>query len=284
MTGKLRFRLRTRHIAPLLSRRLWTARVVTWGGAFAVSLTALAFARGADWAQLVLLSMLRGRPTLILLLAPGGLALSVWLTRRFFAGAQGSGIPQTIAALHLTDERAIDAILSLRVGIGKVLLTLLGLACGASIGREGPTVQIGAAVMHTLGRAFRLPRHDLRRSLVLAGGAAGVAAAFNTPLAGVVFAIEELSHSFESRTSGTVLTAVILGGITTMALAGNYTYFGTTAAELNVGAGWIAVPVCALAGGLAGGVFSWALIAASKGLPGRAGQLLIRHPVAFAAL
>ena len=63
---------------------------------------------------------------------------------------------------------------------------------------------------------------------MLAGGAAGVAAAFNTPLAGMVFAIEELSHSFEARTSGTVFTAVIIAGVTTLALVGNYTYFGHT--------------------------------------------------------
>ncbi len=276
--------LRLRRIAPLISRRLWLGRLVTWGGAVAVSLAALAFARAADAAQALLLWLLHGRPLGALLLAPAGLALSVWLTRRFFPGAQGSGIPQTIAALHLTDRRAIDIVLSLRIAVGKVVLTLLGLACGASIGREGPTVQVGAAVMHALGRAFRLPRHDLRRGLVLAGGAAGVAAAFNTPLAGIVFAIEELSHSFEARTSGTVLTAVILAGITTLALAGNYTYFGATPAELDFGAGWAAVALCALAGGAAGGVFSASLIAAARGLPGRAGRLLIRYPIGFAAL
>ena len=96
-------------------------------------------------------------------------------------------------------------------------------------------MQVGAAIMHALGRLLRLPRLELERALVLAGGAAGVAAAFNTPLAGVVFAIEELSHSFEARTSGTVLTAVIIAGITTLALMGNYTYFGHTAAELDFG-------------------------------------------------
>ena len=284
MSGFIRLHPRLRHVAPLLSRRVWTARVITWGGAVAVSLTALAFARAADAAQGVLLWLLHDRPWGALLLTPAGLALSVWLTRRFFPGAQGSGIPQTIAALHLSDARAIDAVLSLRVGIGKVLLTLLGLTCGASIGREGPTVQVGAAVMHTLGRALGLSRHDLRRGVVLAGGAAGIAAAFNTPLAGIVFTIEELSHSFETRTSGTVLTAVILAGITTLALAGDYSYFGTTAAELDVGAGWVAVALCALVGGLLGGLFSATLLFASRGLPGRAGRLLIRHPVGFAAL
>jgi H+/Cl- antiporter ClcA len=284
MSDQRRQYRRLRRMAPLLSRRLWLGRAVTWGGAVVVSLAALLFARGADAAQAALLWLLHGRPLAALALTPAGLALSVWLTRRFFPGAQGSGIPQTIAALHMTDRRAIDAVLSLRIAVGKVLLTLLGLACGASIGREGPTVQVGAAAMHALGRALNLPRSDMRRGLVLAGGAAGVAAAFNTPLAGIVFAIEELSHSFEARTSGTVLTAVILAGITTLALAGNYTYFGATPAELDFGAGWAAVALCGAVGGLAGGLFSAALIAAGRGLPGRAGRLLMRHPIGFAAL
>jgi H+/Cl- antiporter ClcA len=62
--------------------------------------------------------------------------------------------------------------------------------------------------------------------MVLAGGAAGVAAAFNTPLAGIVFAIEELSRSFEERASGTTLTTVILAGVVAIVLVGDYTYFG----------------------------------------------------------
>jgi len=279
----LRPRLRYARRLPLLSPRLWRRRVVTWLGAVLVALVALAFARAADAAQAAFAHLLSGRAWLILGLAPAGLALSVWLTRRVFPGAQGSGIPQTIAALHMNDLRAIDGVLSLKVAAGKILLTLLGLLAGASIGREGPTVQVGAAVMHALGGILNLPRQDLRRGLVLAGGAAGVAAAFNTPLAGIVFAIEELSHSFEARTSGTVLTAVILAGITTLALAGNYTYFGVSPAELDLGAGWLAVALCALAGGLAGGAFSAALVSAANGLPGVAGRFPMRHPILFAA-
>jgi H+/Cl- antiporter ClcA len=163
-------------------------------------------------------------------------------------------------------------------------MTLLGLACGASIGREGPTVQVGASIMHALGNLLRLPRPELRRALVLAGGAAGIAAAFNTPLAGIVFAIEELSHSFEVRTSGTVFTAVIIAGATTLGLVGNYTYFGQTSAELPNRAAVMGVILCSVAGGLAGGLFSQSLIIMARGLPGLSGRLIIRFPVVFAAL
>jgi H+/Cl- antiporter ClcA len=138
--------------------------------------------------------------------------------------------------------------------------------------------------MHALGNLLRLPRLELRRALILAGGAAGIAAAFNTPLAGIVFAIEELSHSFEARTSGTVFTAVVVAGATTLGLVGNYTYFGQTSAELTNNVAWLAVIVCSVTGGLAGGVFSQTLIIAARGLPGRAGRLIILYPAAFAAL
>ena len=97
-------------------------------------------------------------------------------------------------------------------------------------------------------------------------------------------AIEELSHSFEARTSGTVLTAVIIAGFTTMALVGNYTYFGNTSAVLDVWPAFVAVLVCGVSGGLTGGLFSAALVRAASGLPGRTGRLLMRYPVVFAGI
>ncbi|MBS0561795.1 MAG: chloride channel protein [Proteobacteria bacterium] len=278
--GAARLRRVTR--LPLVSPRQWLRRVMFWFGALLVAVAAVGFAQAADAAGHLFQAITGPRPWIVFLLAPGGLALSVALTRRVFPGAQGSGIPQVIAALHMTDQAMVRRVLSLRIATGKILLTLLGLACGASIGREGPTVQVGAAIMQTLGQMLRLPRLDLQRALVLAGGAAGVSAAFNTPLAGVVFAIEELSHSFESRTSGTVFSAVIIGGVAVMGLAGNYTYFGHTSAELPFGPGWAAVAVCSVAGGLLGGGFSALLVRAAAGLPGRAGRFVMNHPVLFA--
>ena len=279
-----RARLRRIRRLPLFSPRQWLRRVVFWLGAVVVALAAIGFAMAANAAQDLFQAALQVNRYLALLLAPAGLAASVLLTRRVFPGAQGSGIPQVIAALHIADRQAIGRLLSLRVALGKILLTLLGLASGASIGREGPTVQVGAAIMYALGRLLNLPHEKLERGLVLAGGAAGIAGAFNTPLAGVVFAIEELSHSFEARTSGTVLTAVIIAGIATLALVGNYSYFGVTSVQLDFGAGWVAVLACSVVGGLAGGLFSRALITAAQGLPHRVGQFALRRPVAFAAL
>lgn len=269
---------------PLVSPRLWWRRVVFWVGAVLVAAVAVGFAKAADLACGLFLHFAAGHAWLPYVIAPAGLTIAFVLTQRVFPGAQGSGIPQTIAALHMHDQDMVDRVLSLRIAIGKVLLTLLGLASGASIGREGPTVQVGASMMHALGKLLRLPRLELRRALVLAGGAAGIAAAFNTPLAGIVFAIEELSHSFEARTSGTVFTAVVVAGATTLGLVGNYTYFGQTSALLANNVAVQAVILCSVTGGLAGGLFSQALIIAAKGLPGRAGKLIMRYPMAFATL
>ena len=279
-------RVRLRHLSrlPMVSPREWLRRLVFWAGAVLIAVVAIGFAALADRASNWFVAFQAPRPWIAAIICPLGLSGAFLLTRYVFPGAQGSGIPQVIAAQHMSDRGAIARVLSLRIAIGKIGLTLLGLCCGASIGREGPTVQVGASIMYGLGRVLRLPRIELERALVLAGGAAGVAAAFNTPLAGVVFAIEELSHSFEARTSGTVLTAVIVGGITTLALAGNYTYFGHTSAVLDFGAGWIAVVLCSLVGGLGGGLFSAALVRFAQGFSGRVGVWLMRYPVAFAAL
>ena len=127
-----------------------------WIGAVVVGGVALAFAKLADGAGSMFTTMTAGRPWLPFLLAPAGLAISVLLTRTVFPGAQGSGIPQVIATLHMTRADRVDATLALRIGAGKVLLTLLGLLSGASIGREGPTVQVAATIMHGIGRLLRL--------------------------------------------------------------------------------------------------------------------------------
>lgn len=265
----------------LLSPRLWLRGAVFWGGSICVGATAVIFALGAEKANDYLHLLLEASPYLPLLIAPLGLGAVAWVTNRYFVGSQGSGIPQTIAALD--SEEARGRVLSLRIAFGKILFTLVGLTCGASIGREGPTVQVGAAIMHSLGRLVRFSRMQTEKGLILAGGAAGIAAAFNTPLAGIVFAIEEMSRSVEHRTSGVILTGVILAGITSMSIQGDYPYFGYTSAALPLNQAWIAVVLCGGACGLLGGLFARLLIAMSRGLPGRIGVLARARPVAFAA-
>jgi H+/Cl- antiporter ClcA len=256
----------------------WQRRAVFVLGGVVIGAVAVGLAMLADWAQLAFAALIAKSSYASLVVTPLGFALSVFLTNRFFPNSQGSGIPQAIAARQLSDQAARGRLVSLRIAVGKVLLTLLGLLCGASAGREGPTVQVGASIMFALGRMS--PRRQ--PGLILAGAAAGVSAAFNTPLAGIVFGIEEMSREFEVRTSGLIIGAVIAAGLTSLALVGNYAYFGSSATMLGHGTDWLAVPVCGVAGGLAGGLFSRVVIAAARGLPGMPGRLFKQYPIAFA--
>ena len=280
--------LRRRPLNRVALLRNWRTRAVFWCGAIGVGLLAVSFAQACSWAidwhaQLVAswpvvsctcaacrrASCVSDRPVRSLAWRSWSSAASVVAgpgSGVANAGSRGSGIPQAIAALDAAEPGPRSQLLSLRIAFSKILLTVAGLLFGASIGREGPTVHVGASLMDALGRVAQFPFDYVRRSLILAGSAAGLSAAFNTPIAGIVFAIEEMSRSLEDRTTGTLITAVIVAGVVATGLLGDYTYFGVVKAQLPSARSWIAVLLCGLGGGLAGGLFSWALIDGSRRL------------------
>lgn len=255
---KSKFLRRTKVV--LGSPSTWRPRLVFWTGAIAIGLISVGFAHLADLAQHAFFrvtSLDGGWWLLPLVLTPAGFALSMYLSVRFFPNSQGSGIPQAIAARHLREDQERTALLSLRVAAGKIGLTILGLLCGGSIGREGPTVQVGASIMLAVAR-FGGMAHV--RGLILAGSAAGIAAAFNTPLAGIVFAIEEMGRSYESRPNNLVLAAVIISGLAALGLAGSYNYFGTNQMLPDSTIDWALIPICGIGGGTLGAAFSAAAL------------------------
>lgn len=253
-------------------------------GPLMIGLVAVALATASDYANKLNARLLHTWFFVPLVILPLGFVLLTYVSRRYFAGTQGSGIPQTIAAINATDEAKTGHLLSLRIMLGKIMLTLGGLTVGASIGREGPTVQIGASIMHMFYGRGPFQGADQRRILLLAGGAAGIAAAFNTPLAGIMFAIEELSkhHIFNANSSS--LVTVIVSGLISLAMLGNYTYFGSSGANLAWDSSVWTVLICGIAGGLAGGVFSRMLIAVSFDTTSRLSGFIGRRPLVFAAL
>lgn len=239
----------------------WRPRARWWTAAAAIGLLAALFARGAEWAYQHIIRWTSELPEISLLLAPVGITGIVWLTRRYVPMAAGSGIPQVLVVLHHADDKLRARMLALHVGLLKPVLTIIALLCGASVGREGPTVQIGAAVASFFGRKNTA---SVQRSLILAGGAAGIAAAFNTPIAGIVFAIEELSSSLEEKSSGTLLLLVIIAAVVAIAVLGDRVYLGIVDTDLAHFAQWRAVLICGIAGGLAGGLFSRSLHAGTR--------------------
>ncbi|PSB50481.1 chloride channel protein [Chamaesiphon polymorphus] len=140
--------------------------------------------------------------------------LSGLLVERLAPEASGSGIPQVKAALGY-----VPIALDLRVAIVKWLSTALSLGSGLALGRQGPTVQIGAALAAQLSHwAETSPTYQ--RQLIAAGAAAGLAASFNAPIAGVLFAIEELMQDVSDLTLGTAIIAAVVGGVIARALGG----------------------------------------------------------------
>ncbi|MGE4409411.1 MAG: chloride channel protein [Sphingobium sp.] len=273
-----RFRALLRHNGPtsLIFRR----RLALMGGAVVVGLAALMFATLADRANGVFERIVAIWPYAPLLMTPAGFALIVWITRRYAPLAAGSGIPQVIAASKGTGP-AFARLVDMKTAVLKCILTSGALLVGGSVGREGPTVQISAAL---LGWTHRLLQVPMRVSVMIAGGAAGVAAAFNTPLAGITFAIEELASAYEQRMTLLVITAVIISGMVTLGLAGNYVYFGGGIdARLDVGAAIPVALVGGVLGGLSGGLFARLALEAVRAKNGFT-RFRSEHPIVFAAL
>lgn len=222
-----------------------------------------------------------------LLICPAGGAAIVWATRRWFPGAEGSGIPQALAEIHHDKHPPAGwrPLLSLRIVAGKIALGAAALFAGFSAGREGPTVQIGAAVMNSLHGLLPRRLNIQRRHLIVAGGAAGIAAAFNTPLAGIMFAIEELNRGLEQRMSGLLIVAIVLAGIVSQALLGNTTYFGWvsfTGLKSHLQIFWVLL--IAIACGLAGGAFARLMLLSTARNGPFFSAFRNSHPVRFAAI
>ena len=285
MTGGKLYRETTILWRWYVHRRLRTSlpvarrRMASTIGAVVLAAFALAFSKAADVAMAWSSRLFEAFPLLPLILTPLIFATVAYVTRRWASAARGSGIPQIIAAADLPESETAGRLASLKTGALKVVLTLLMLLGGASVGREGPTVQVSAAVMVWVHRLLRVP---ITAGVLIAGGAAGVAAAFNTPLAGVAFAIEELAAAYEQRVALLVMAAVMISGLVMIAIAGDYVYFGVLQSALNLHQTLLIAPAMGIAGGIMGGLFSRIILGFTNGKHGVA-ALLKRRAVLFAA-
>lgn len=156
--------------------------------------------------------------------------LTSWLlVEKLAPTANGSGIPQLMTSVELKHKKMdifIDKYLSFRIILVKIISSLIGVIGGGAIGREGPTLQISGSIFHMLDKKWKFSDSKERHSFLLAGAAAGLASAFNTPLGGIVYAIEELAKSHLSTFRTGVVHAVIFAGIISQLIMGPYLYFG----------------------------------------------------------
>jgi len=167
---------------------------------------------------------------LLFILTPVCFVLAWWLVKRFAPYARGSGIPQVSAAIQISSPKTsglVDKLLGVRIMVIKVLSSLVMAFGGGAIGREGPTIQIAASIYKIVYQV--LPKwwpKIAKRNMMVTGAAAGLAAAFNTPLGGIVFAIEELTKTHFSYYKTAIFSSVIIAGLSAQALLGPYLYLG----------------------------------------------------------
>src|SRR6184192_2459222 len=177
-----------------------------------------------------------------------------YLLSRYFPYARGSGVPQTKAALYAREGR-----ITLRTVLGKFFCTSATLASGIPLGREGPSVQVGAGIASVLGRFLGL-RPEKVKALLPVGAAAAIAAAFNTPLAAVAFALEEIVGDLHAPLLGSVVLASATSWGVLRLLLGNSPLFKVPQYQLVHPAEFAIYAVLGVAGGLVSVAFTKMLL------------------------
>jgi H+/Cl- antiporter ClcA len=201
----------------------WIASVIT-------GLLAVLYAKLFSWAEMGTAWVMHHGTWWLFIVTPVSFVFAWWLVYKFAPGARGSGIPQVIAAVELTTPKYADKVhklLSVRIIFFKMVSSIILVFGGGVIGREGPTIQIAGSVFRTINQMLPSWWPKISKSnMIKAGAAAGLAAAFNTPLGGVVFAMEEVTRTHISYFKTALFTAVIIAGLTAQGLLGPYLYLG----------------------------------------------------------
>jgi CIC family chloride channel protein len=187
--------------------------------------------------------------------------LAGWLVQRLAPEAAGSGIPQVKASLA-----NIPIKLSWRVAGIKLLSAIIALGSGITLGRQGPTVQVGASLAAGMSR-WVPTSPDHRRQMIAAGAGAGLSAAFNAPIAGVLFIIEELLQDVSGLTLGTAIIACFIGGVISRLLGGGSLELNLELMNYSSQFSLLEIPIFLILGilaGLLGAVFNRGLILSIK--------------------
>src|SRR3984957_10089750 len=177
-----------------------------------------------------------------------------YLLYRYFPDARGSGVPQTKAALF-----ARDGYISLRTVLGKFFCTSATLASGIPLGREGPSVQVGAGIGSVLGRLLGLRTEQVKK-LIPVGAAAAIAAAFNTPLAAVLFSLEEITGDLYAPVMGAVVLASATAWMVLRVFLGDHPLFKVPQYQLVHPAEFAVYAVLGVAGGVVSAIFTKILL------------------------
>lgn len=257
-----------------------------WVGALLIGLVALLLGKSAEFFFHLFKQMAEAYAWWPFLCLPLGGMFLTWFMRRVGPGTEGSGIQQAVAAMQVADSSAkVSWFVNLRLASAKFAALVMGTASGFVVGLEGPTVQIGASILASFRHVLPTDNTVLRKQLIMAGGAAGIAAAFSAPLAGLMFAFEEMGHHLAPRSAARTAIAVVLSGTLAYAVSDRANYFGqislTQRPTLYILFILLAI---AVTGALVGGIFSWLAIRTDKWLPKWVFMFRLKHPYCFIAI
>jgi H+/Cl- antiporter ClcA len=239
-----------------------------WIASIIAGLIAVGYSKLFSYAEEGSAYILHKHEWFIFLLLPACFIISWWIVIKFAPFARGSGIPQVMAAIELANPKTnekVNKLLSLRIIIVKIISSMFMALGGAITGREGPTIQIAGSVFRKINEWLPqwYPKIS-KRNMIMAGAAAGLAAAFNTPLGGMVFAVEELTKTHISYFKSALFTAVIIAGLTAQGFLGPYLYLGYP--DVSNLSTWMfpSVLLVAIIAGLAGSGMSKLMLVLTK--------------------
>ncbi|MGE4170508.1 MAG: chloride channel protein [Candidatus Margulisiibacteriota bacterium] len=193
-------------------------------------LVSVGYAKSFHYAEHVFWKLQSAHPHIAFVLTPLCFVVGWWLVKTFAPMAAGSGLPQVAYAAELPEPEKVPIvhqIFSFKAMVIKIVSSICCAFGGGAMGREGPTAQLAGGIFFQMGRLFKLKIGKTKiDNWVVAGAASGIAAAFNTPLGGIVFAIEELSRNHLKQFRSILMISVILGGLTSQVLLGPYLLLG----------------------------------------------------------
>lgn len=257
-----------------------------WAGAALIGFVALLLGKSAEFVFHVFNLMTAEYAWWPFVSLPAGGIVLTWFMTRVGPGTEGSGIQQAVAAMQVADSPAkVGWFVNIRLAAAKFVALIMGTGAGFVVGLEGPTVQIGASILYSFRNFLPQDNAILRKQLVMAGGAAGIAAAFSAPLAGLMFAFEEMGRHIAPRSAARTSIAVVLSGTMAYAVSDRVNYFGQVSLTQRPTL-YILGILCliAVSGALVGGAFSWLAIRTDKWMPRKLLFFRMHHPYLFVVI
>lgn len=201
-----------------------------WIASLIAGLIAVVYTRLFSWAEEFSAGIAQKTGWMLFIITPVCFVLAWWLVKKFAPNSKGSGIPQVMAAIALSTPRHnqyVDTLLSIKIVVVKIISSMLMVFGGGAVGREGPTIQIAGSIFWKINQLLPKTWPKIsKKNMIMTGAAAGLAAAFNTPLGGIVFAVEELAKTHINYFKTAIFTAVIIAGLTAQGILGPYLYLG----------------------------------------------------------